>query len=261
MPCGWPAGSQPVAHRGRRQDAAEVRDRRSGWRRRRSRRRPARPAAAPPPPRACGPGSRAPARRRAGARPIQPTSSGSGWARTCRKPALAPGPNPRLRGSSSSSTPTGSPLRTMATASGSEPLSTTTTRTPPGTSWSRNRATVPTQRSGRFQWRMTTGSTPPSWARRRVGPQSVDTSAPTAPRGRPAPARGGRGPPAAPPRVEREVHLHVAVGRQVGDEHPHDADRQREPRRDLRHAVGPLAQPRRWRRARAGGSRRRPSPR
>ena len=102
VPCGWPAGSHPSSTRGRREDAAEVRvdDRRGAV---------AEVGAGQPGPRplphrrrACGRGSRAPARRRAGrARSSRRRPARGGRARA-GSPTLAPGPKPRLRGSSTS---------------------------------------------------------------------------------------------------------------------------------------------------------------
>ena len=155
------AGRLPaLGHGGRREDAAEVRvdDRRGAV-------AEVGAGQAGPGPRGhglehAGQAVRARARRRAGASPTQSPSSACGWASTCRNPALAPGPKPAVAGQRHERDAVGQPgSQRRRPASGVEPLSTTTTRTPPGTSWARNRATVARHRSARFQWTITTGST------------------------------------------------------------------------------------------------------
>ena len=104
---------------------------------------------------------RAPARRRAGpARPSRRRPA-AGWASTCRKPGVGAGPEPAVAGQLQELDAGG---QALAHDGDARRARSRCRRRPParrrGTSWARNRATVPTQRSGRFQWRMTTGSTP-----------------------------------------------------------------------------------------------------
>ncbi len=154
----------PLRHRRRARGCRRSTGRRPAWRRRRSRRWPAR--------RAAGRRRRSSMRARQsgagsaswGARPTQATSSGSGWSSTWRNPALAPGPNPRLRGSATSGTSSGRPA--FSTREPARAASRCRRRPPAPRPGRRARGTgrrSPTQRSARFQWTITTGSTRSSW--------------------------------------------------------------------------------------------------
>ena len=138
------AGRLPSLGHGRRgEDAAEVRVDDRGGAVAEVGAGQARPAGAPPPPRACGPGSRAPARRRGAPAPPSRRRRGAGGRARAGTRRWRPARSRGCAGSSTSSTPAGQPgphaRQRLRRASRCRRRPPARRRRP---SWARNRATV-----------------------------------------------------------------------------------------------------------------------